>query len=138
MTAHRHTVAPLLRDTASAAFFDAAAEGTLLLRFSPSSGHWSAPTATACELTQALDLEWRAATGRGTLVSWTVVPSPTADGVAPPPTVVGIVELEEGPWLTVQLVDDAAGHVHAGAPMTIEFVRPEGGEAVPVGVLAAL
>jgi uncharacterized protein len=128
VTEHRHTVAPLLRDAASAAFFDAAAEGTLLLKFSPSSGHWSAPTATACELTQAPDLEWRPATGRGALVSWTVIP-------AQPPTVVGIVELDEGPWLTVQLVDDAERRVRAGATVTIEFVRPEGGEAVPVGVL---
>jgi uncharacterized OB-fold protein len=137
MTTHEHSVAPLLRDDRSAAFFDGAAEGTLLLQFSPSSGLWSSPTATACETTQATDLQWRAASGRGRLVSWTIIPRRPVDDVVPPPTVIGIVELNEGPWLTVQLVDGAEESVRTGAPVTIDFVRPDDSESVPVGVLDA-
>lgn len=135
MSTHEHSVAPLLRDDRSAAFFDAAAEGTLLLQFSPSSGQWSSPTATACETTQAPDLQWRASSGRGRLVSWTVIARRSVDDVVPPPTVIGVVELDEGPWLTVQLVDRAEHAVRLGAPVTIDFVRPEESESVPVGVL---
>lgn len=135
MSTHEHSVAPLLRDDRSAEFFDAAAEGTLLLQYSPSSGHWSAPTATACETTDARDLEWRAASGRGELASWTVIPRRAVDEVVPPPTVIGIIELEEGPWLTVQLVDGAEHAVRSGAGVTIDFVRPDESESIPVGVL---
>ena len=35
------TLHPLVRDDFSAPFFDAAARGELLLRYSPSSGEWS-------------------------------------------------------------------------------------------------
>jgi uncharacterized OB-fold protein len=50
----------------------------------------------------------------------------------PPPVVVAIVELAEGPWLHAQLtgVDPAA--VRGGQPVTVAFERPEGGEAIPV------
>jgi uncharacterized OB-fold protein len=140
------TLIPVLRDEHSAPFFDAAAEGTLLLRFSPSSGEWSEPAALLCSVTQADDLEWRAASGTAELVTWTVKPARTTDARTKggesasqpdsrpaPDAVIGIVELAEGPWLTLQLVDAEGAVLRAGLPVRISFVRPEGGEAMPVG-----
>ena len=139
------TLIPVLRDEHSAPFFDAAAEGTLLLRFSPSSGEWSEPAALLCSVTQADDLEWRAASGTAELVTWTVKPARTKAGESAsrtdsppdsrpaPDAVIGIVELAEGPWLTLQLVDAEGAVLRAGLPVRIAFVRPEGGEATPVG-----
>lgn len=115
--------APVTRDTFSAPFFDAAANGILLLRYSPSSGEWSEPAAMVCSVTQARDLEWRPSSGRGELVSWTVKRD----------AVIGIVELAEGPWLTLLLPDADPAALRVGTPVTVAFVKPEGSEFLPVG-----
>lgn len=115
--------APVVRDEFSAPFFDAAAQGRLLLRYSPGSGEWSEPAALVCSVTQAADLEWRAASGRGELVSWTVKGD----------RVIGIVELAEGPWLTLLLPGADPATLAVGAPVRVEFVQPEGSEFLPVG-----
>ncbi|WP_344940420.1 OB-fold domain-containing protein [Actinomadura miaoliensis] len=128
------SLTPVVRDEHSAPFFDAAAEGTLLLRYSPSSGEWSEPSAVVCSVTQTRDLEWRPAAGTGELVSWTVKPGRRgADGVPAPDRVIGLVELTEGPWLTLRLVDAEGPELRAGLPVRVEFVRPEGSEPLPVG-----
>lgn len=121
---------PVERDPYSAPFFDAAAQGTLLLRYSPSSGEWSEPAARVCSVTQATDLEWRPATGTGELVTWTIKPGRQST----PDTVVGIVELAEGPWLTVTL-DVPPAELREGLPIRVTFVRPEDSEPLPVGTL---
>lgn len=127
---------PLVRDDFSAPFFDSAARGELLLRYSPSSGEWSEPAALVCSATQADDLEWRTAAGRGRIVSWTVKPGRAKDDKPAVDTVIGIVETEEGPWLTLQFPDTDGGALRVDAPVEIDFVRPEGGESVPIGRLA--
>jgi uncharacterized protein len=131
------TLTPVIRDTFSAPFFDAAADGRLLLRYSPSSGEWSEPAALFCSVTQANDLEWREASGRGQLATWTVKPGRSRDGAPAVDTVLGIVETDEGPWLTLQLVDVDVAQLAVGLPIRVEFVQPEGGEHVPIGRLPA-
>jgi uncharacterized OB-fold protein len=71
-------------------------------------------------------LEWAAASGEASLVTWTVVHS--REGAAPP---VGVVELAEGPWMTVRLDADPAS-LSAGMALTAGFDRPGGGEPVPI------
>jgi len=131
------TLAPVVRDDFSAPFFDASAEGRLLLRYSPSSGEWSEPAARVCSVTQAADLEWREASGSGHLVSWTVKPGRPRDGQAAEDVVIGIVETDEGPWLTLVLPDADPATLAVGARVSVGFVRPEGSESLPVGVLEA-
>lgn len=129
------SLAPVVRDDFSAPFFEASAEGRLLLRYSPSSGEWSEPAARFCSLTQADDLEWREATGRGSLVSWTIKPGRPVGDQPAVDTVIGIVEAEEGPWLTLLLPDADVSLLRVGAPVVVRFVQPEGSEHLPVGVL---
>lgn len=129
-------LAPVVRDDFSAPFFDATAEGRLLLRYSPSSGEWSEPAARFCSVTHADDLEWRESTGRGTVVSWAVKPGRTRDGVTTPDVVVGVIELDEGPWLSVWLPEVDQARLAVGAAAYIGFAQPEGSEHLPVGYLA--
>jgi uncharacterized OB-fold protein len=133
---------PVERDAASAGFFDAAARGDLLLRRAPD-GEVFGPQDDVDARFGAADLAPLVASGDATLVSWAVVhqaPLPWLAGAVP--YVCAVVELAEGPWLTVRLVDvdvDAAaepGVLAAGQPLRVRFV-PSGpadgpGETLPV------
>lgn len=130
-------LAPVVRDDFSAAFFDGTAEGRLLLRYSPSSGEWSEPAARFCSVTQADDLEWRESAGGGQLVSWTIKPGRSRDGETTPDVVIGIVELVEGPWLSLWLPEVDQARLAIGAPIEVAFVQPEGSEHLPVGRVVA-
>ena len=131
--------AAIVRDEASAPFFDAAADGRLLIRRCGACGHWVAPylrmgaTLDRCPACSSDRLGWAEASGRGTLVTWTVVhpgrrePAEVGAGAH----AVGVVELDEGPWLTARLDADGAD-LTAGMAVAVAFVRPGGGEPVPV------
>jgi uncharacterized protein len=101
------------RDDASAEFFDAAARGELVL---PGVGPVS---------------------GAATLVSWVVVhraPLPALAGAVP--YVSAVVELAEGPWLLVRLVDADPSALRVGAALVARYVRSgtddQPGETLPV------
>lgn len=131
-----HSLKAVVRDDFSTPFFEAAAEGRLMLRFSPSSQEWSEPAARVCSVSQAADLEWREASGVGNLVSWTVKPGRATEERPAMPTVIGIVELEEGPWLPLQLPDVDPAELSVGRAVHVKWVQPEGSEHLPVAVLA--
>ncbi len=132
------SVGPVVRDDATAAFFDGTAAGRFLLRRCPA-GHVSEPAAAQCTTCAAADLEWVPAGGGATLVSWAVSWSRPAAGEEPHKTVLVIGELDEGPWWWTQLDGhaDPETALAAGRRLRIEFRRadPEY-EAVPVFVLA--
>ncbi len=135
-----HSLASVVRDDFSAPFFDATAEGRLLLRFSPGSGEWSDPAARFCVVSQADDLEWREASGRGVVRTWTVKPGRATEDRPAVPTVLVVVETEEGPWLPLQVpalqVPDAdLSALRTGVAVRIGFVQPEGSEFLPVAEL---
>lgn len=128
------SVHPLRRDEESAPFFDATAEGKLLLRRCTCCGQYLAPAAQTCPLGSTA-LEWVEASGGGHLVSWAAVhDKPDADGNTHP-LVIALVELEEGPWLRGQVAWAAPDDMTAGARVTVEFEQPEDGEAIPVFAL---
>jgi uncharacterized OB-fold protein len=122
------------RDDASAAFFDAAATGVLLLRRCPVCGETFTSSRPRCAHTD--DLEWVPAAGTGALVTWAVDHAPPLDPVLAAPdgltSVFGIVELDEGPWIQVAIVGTDPAGLREGTPMRVEFVRPGEGETIPV------
>lgn len=116
------------RDHKSAPFFDAAAEDRLMIRRCTACGQALPPEAVVCTTCAGTDLDWVPAAGTGALASYTVVqraPHP-AHRV---PYVIGIVELDEGPWLYARV---RAERPTVGAPVRATFRHPEDGESYPV------
>jgi uncharacterized OB-fold protein len=130
------SVGPVVRDAATAEFFDGTAAGQFLLRQCPA-GHHSEPAAAQCTTCGSTELAWVPASGGATLVSWAVSWSRPAAGEPARPTVLVIGELDEGPWWWAQLDDDEASGLAVGRRLRIEFQRAaDEHEAVPVFVLA--
>ena len=122
-------------DEASEPFFEAAARGVLLLRRCPRCGEFAAPTSPTCGNCSAPATDWAPASGAATLVTWAVVrnaPHPAlADQV---PYVSALVELAEGPWLPLRLVENAddPSELVPGMPLDIVFAHPAEGAAYPL------
>lgn len=112
-----------LRGEASEPFFAAAARGELLVRRCPRDGAMLGPQARTCPDCGCAELQWAAASGQGTLVSWAVVHQvPVPALAAAVPYLTAVVELAEGPWLMVRLVDTDERGLRAGLPVAARFV----------------
>jgi uncharacterized protein len=123
-------VGAIHRDPQSAAFFDGTARGELLLRRCSTCGKLSEPATMTCPACTGRDLGWAPSSRRGCVASWTVVHGKGPDG--PTRTAVALVELDEGPWLEMQVVGIAPEAITAGMRVHVDFERPAGGEALPV------
>jgi uncharacterized OB-fold protein len=128
----------VVRDEASTAFFDAAARGELLLQRCGECGQVLAPEGRTCSRCGGVQLTPHAATGAGRLVSGVVVhqaPVPLLAGAVP--YLSGIVELDEGPWLVVRLVDTEPDQLRAGLAVRACFVPPRAEGDEPAETLVA-
>jgi uncharacterized OB-fold protein len=88
---------PVARDEDTSDFFDATRQGTLLLGRRRSTGEYVEPARVAAWPGDG-DLEYAPAGGGGRVVSWSVVHKRVGAGGESARIVVGIVELDEGPW----------------------------------------
>ena len=87
-------------DEASQPFFDAAAQGKLLIKYCPACNRYLAPAADLCDSCFGTDLEWKEASGKGTVYSFIINHQVTHPGFANVvPYNVIVVELAEGPRL---------------------------------------
>ena len=119
-------MADVVRDDESAEFFDGAARGELMIKRCDVCGHSLRPDAIACSKCHATALSWVRASGHGSIVSWIVV---HRDDHEPP--VVGLVELDEGPWLHARLLDVDHDLLTVGDAVDVDF-EPAGAEHIPV------
>lgn len=115
-------------NTVTQPFWDGVENGQLLLQHCSACGarqYYPRPLCAKCHLPA---LEWRAASGRGTLYSYSVVqraPNPAFQAIAP--YVTAIVELEEGPRIFTNIVDADPEALAVGGPVTAVFREgPEG------------
>ena len=118
------------RDAGSAAFFDAAARGELLVQRCTGCATVLPPETRTCPSCGSAELEPAVASGLGRLVSWVVVtqaPVPVLAGAVP--YVTAVVELDEGPWLMVRLIDADPAALAVGDRVRVDFVRSGAGEA---------
>jgi uncharacterized OB-fold protein len=130
------TVGPVERDEATAEFFDGTSAGEFLLRRCPAQ-HYSEPAVAQCTSCGRTDLQWVAAVGGATLISWAVTWAKAGPDAQPAPTVLVIAELDEGPWWWCQLVGADPAGLGIGERLTISFRRADSGQAaVPVFELA--
>ncbi|MEM3411658.1 MAG: Zn-ribbon domain-containing OB-fold protein [archaeon] len=77
-------------------------------------------------------LEEKTFSGKGKIYSYTVVRSPPAGFELEAPYVLGIIELEEGPKITSQIVDSPLEKITIGAPVSVVFrkIQEDGKEGV--------
>ncbi len=96
-------------------FWDAVQQHRLVLQFSPGTGQWVYYPRSHAPGTLADDLEWREASGMGTVYTFTVARRPTApawEGASP--QLIAVVELDEGPKVTTELVGIAPDAIRIG------------------------
>ncbi len=109
-------------------FWDAAREHRLLLQRSKQTGQFLYYPREVSPFGPQDELEWAEVSGRGSVYSFTVARRPTAPQWADDvPYVIAIVELEEGPHLTANIVGCPPGAVFIGQPVVASFedVTPE-------------
>ena len=130
------TFPAVIRDDASEAFFDATARGRLSLRRCLRCQTILTPSARSCTACHGDALGECLVGGGATLISWVVVYDPPTPVLADcVPYVVGIVEVEGGPWMVARIVRGDAT-LHVGADLEVRFIdSEEPGEAVPVFVV---
>jgi len=109
------------RTPTSAAYFEAAREGRFSLQKCPRDGFFFYPRA-ACPVCLGEDWSWQAASGRGTIYSYTI----ERVGLDPAqrsrvPFVVAIVELEEGPRMTSNIIGCSPEDVSIGQSVEVTF-----------------
>ena len=112
------------RDDDSAAWFDALTEGVLTIRRCEHCGHYGRPDTQSCSNCQSHRLEWVPASGRGSVVS-TITGHDGDRAVA-----LALVELDEGPWLSVRLT--VACPAGAVVLLAVEHLSDGDGEPLPI------
>ena len=113
-------------------FWDALRERELVLPYCAACGKPHLPPGPVCPFCFTDRLEWRVASGRGTVSTWTVVhkewfPAFAADI----PYNVVQVELEEGPRLTARVVGLPNDRLRVGLPVVIDFDEAREGITLP-------
>ena len=118
-------------DNASREYWAAAAEGRLLYQECPKCGNRQLYPRVACTKCGATP-EWRDASGRGTVHTFTVI---RQNWAAPfkelMPYVVAMVELDEGPRMMTNLTDCTPDDVSIGMPVEAYVVKVEDGLGLP-------
>ena len=118
-------------DPESAPYWEAAADGRLLVKRCSECGrnHWY--PRDHCPHCQSAVTSWEETAGRGTIYSWTTVRRPQSAAFADrAPYSLALVELEEGPRVLGFLGDSGAAPT-IGAPVEVSF-EPAGSTALPV------
>ncbi|MFJ8107350.1 Zn-ribbon domain-containing OB-fold protein [Streptomyces sp. NPDC096132] len=118
-------------DTFTRTYWDAAAEGRLLVRRCGACGRAHHYPREFCPNCWSEDVTWEDASGRATLYTWSVVHR----NDLPPfgsrtPYVAAVVDLAEGPRMSTEVVDVEAGaldRLSAGMALQVDFR-----EGVPV------
>jgi uncharacterized protein len=112
---------PLPAPTAtSRVFWESLSEGKIQIQYSPSTGAWVYYPRVLAPGSLADDLEWREVSGAGSLYTFTIARRPTAPAWADSlPQILAVVELDEGPRLTTEIVNARPEDIRVG-----QRVRP--------------
>ena len=101
-------------------FYDACARGNLVLQRCQNCDHVLFYPRTHCDACQSEKLVWEAASGAGTIASYTVVRrGVSADFEAP--YVIVLIDLAEGPRMMSQIVDTDTDSLAVGLSVKVDF-----------------
>jgi uncharacterized OB-fold protein len=110
-------------DAVSAPYWEAAAQGRLLIQECPKCGHrqwYPRAMCTKC----ASEVEWLECSGRGEVHTFTVIRQmgmrPFRDEL---PYVIAMIQLEEGPLVFGNVTDVVADDVRIGLPVAVWFTK---------------
>jgi len=107
-------------------FWEAAAEGRLLVKRCEDCGEHHHYPRAACPFCGSERTQWRQASGQGTIYSFSVMRR------AEVPYVVAYVTLEEGPTMMTNIVDTRAETIRIGQRVAVRFQPSDGGPPLPV------
>lgn len=111
----------------TAPFWDALREHRIRIQYSPSSDRWVFYPRVLAPGTLADDLQWRDISGAGTLYTFTVSHRPVSPHFADDvPQILAVVQWDEGPRFSTEIVDAAPDEVEVGMPVQpVFFDYPE-------------
>jgi uncharacterized OB-fold protein len=107
-------------------FWDAAAEGRLLIKKCVTCGQVHFYPRAICPFCGSDKTEWVTASGRGTVYSYSVMRR------VPIPYALAYVTLEEGVSMMTNIVDCDLDAIRIGQRVTVAFKPSEGGPPVPM------
>ncbi|HEY5211163.1 MAG TPA: Zn-ribbon domain-containing OB-fold protein [Stellaceae bacterium] len=111
-------------------FWDAAATGQLLMKKCLACGELHYYPRSICPFCHSDRTEWLAASGKGTIYSYSVMRR------VPEPFAIAYVTLEEGPRMLTNLVDCSLDDLKIGKPVTLVWKPSDNGPNVPMFTLA--
>jgi uncharacterized OB-fold protein len=95
-------------------------EGELRLQYCGRCGDFQFYPRILCSHCGHDGLAWRAVSGGGRIASYTVMYRPVSDAY-PSPTVVALVDLDEGPRMMSNVIDSHPERVAVGARVRVDF-----------------
>lgn len=123
-------------DADSAPYWDAANEGRLSIPVCRSCEQWFFYPRALCPNCGSTDIEWRNATGKGTVFSHTTVYQAPSEAFADAaPYVVGLVDLDEGPRMYAGIRTEGQ-EVRIGSRVEVTFERVADDIALPYFVVS--
>lgn len=103
-------------------FWDALSEGELRIQRCTACGTLRHPPRPMCAHCRSFEAEWVRMSGHGTVFSYIVTHQPIHPALVDRvPFATVIVELEEGPRLTTNLVDVSPAEITIGMPVEVVF-----------------
>ena len=124
-------VPPLIRTQDNAFWFDAAAQGRLVVQRCTACGTLRHPPGPACPMCRSFEWDAIDAPLRGILHSYTVVHHPP-DGSLAYPLAVGLVDLETGTRIVADFEPETSlDALQIGVPVEIRFAEHAHGELLP-------
>lgn len=113
-------------------FWDAAAQGRLVVQACADCGHRQLPAALSCVACRGRALEWVEVSGRGAVHTFTVMHRAYHPAFADElPYNVSIIELDEGPLLLSNVVGVPSGELRIGQRVEVFFEPAGDGLALP-------
>jgi len=110
-------------------FWDGLREHKVRIQYSPSSDQWVFYPRVLAPRTLADDLEWREISGNGKVYTYSVAYRPTAPPWADSlPQLLAVVELDEGPRMTTELMNIEPEQIKVGMRVKPVFFDVEGTE----------
>jgi uncharacterized OB-fold protein len=113
-------------------YWDAAREGRLLLQRCRACATWIHYPRAWCPACWSTNLEWSEASGRGHVVTYSVVhQAPFESYAAAAPYVLAVIRLEEGPQMMANVLDVDPKDVAIDMAVEVTFEKRQRGFAVP-------